>query len=215
VREILRKALNWAVEMPADSEEGANRGDAADELLRLSGSNLETPAATVGTLVEQSPVSVPTEFPTVHQGGEIDFGAIYQAAGIPQNEAAAVERVGTLVERYGMMDRATARKAVIEAMSFAGVKLEDVLTDGGLKIQALVNYVESQEAQRRARESAAQQEFAELEKRMDALKTQIRTEREAQDALQRTAQAQAQRLEEVIDFLTPDAGPSPGASPGG
>src|SRR5437763_16258396 len=95
VREILRKALGWAVEMPPASQQegtpGADR-DAAAELLRLSSQELTPPVATVGQLVEQSPVTVPTEFPTVHQGGEVDFAAIYQAASIPANEAAAVER---------------------------------------------------------------------------------------------------------------------------
>jgi hypothetical protein len=220
VKEILRKAMSWAVEMPPESEEGESTGargdDAAAELLRLSSTELGAPPpTTVGSLVEQSPVTVPTEFPKVHQGGETDFAAIYAAAAIPPNEAAAVERVAGLVERYGMMDRATARRAVLEAIAFAGVRLEDVLTDGGLKIQALVNYVESQEKLRQEREAAAQAEFAELEKRMDALKTQIRTEREEQDALRRACETQAQRLEEVIDFLTPDASPAPEAPKGG
>ena len=178
-------------------------------------SELEAPATTVGTLVEQSPVNVPTEFPTVHQGGEVDFAAVYASAAIPQNEAAAVERVAGLVERYGMMDRSTARRAVMEALSFANVRLEDVLTDGGLKIQALVNYVESQEKLRQERETAAQEELTALEQRIDALKTQVRSEREGQDALRRACEGQAQRLEQVIDFLTPDVAAAPGTTQGG
>jgi hypothetical protein len=224
VKEILRKALSWAVDVPADSREGSVSGagsDAAAELLRLSSNEISPPAApppatTVGELVEQSPVNVPTEFPTVHhQGGEVDFAAVYSAAAIPQNEAAAIERVAGLVERYGMMDRSTARSAVLEALSFAGVRLVDVLTDGGLKLQALVNYVESQEKLRQEHETAAQQELAELEQRIDALKTQVRTEREGQDALRRACETQAHRLEQVIDFLTPDAAAAPAAAQGG
>lgn len=224
MKEILRKALSWAVEVPAESTESGSAdatSDAAAEFARLTsappGGSYEPapPATTVGTLVEQSPVNVPTEFPTIHQGGEVDFAAVYAAAAIPGNEAAAVERVASLVERYGMMDRSTARRAVMEALSFANVRLEDVLTDGGLKIQALANYVDSQEKLRGERELAAQQELTELEQRIDALKTQVRTEREGQDALRRACETQAQRLEQVIDFLTPDAAAAPETNQGG
>jgi hypothetical protein len=227
VKEILRKALSWAVDVPPETTERAAAGgnsDAAADFVRLSslqpGSSYEppapaAPATTVGALVEQSPVNVPTEFATMHQGGEVDFAAVYGAAAIPTNEAAAVERVAGLVERYGMMDRSTARRAVMEALSFANVRLEDVLTDGGLKIQALVNYVDSQEKLRQERESAAQQELTALEQRIDALKTQVRTEREGQDGLRRACEAQAQRLEQVIDFLTPDAASAPETTQGG
>jgi hypothetical protein len=51
VRDILRKALSWAVEMPPESAEAepiARGDDAAAELLRLSSAELK-PAATVGT----------------------------------------------------------------------------------------------------------------------------------------------------------------------
>jgi uncharacterized protein YlxW (UPF0749 family) len=117
--------------------------------------------------------------------------------------------VAGLIERYGMMDRTMARRAVLEALSFAGVRLEDVLTDGGLKIQALVNYVESQEKQRQEREAAAQKQFAELQQQLEALQSQIRAEREGQDAMRRACEAQAQRIEQAIDFLTPDTGSTP------
>jgi hypothetical protein len=219
INRILRSAARLFVELPETPE--------------MPGQKEMSPQQIADLLRDAPATPLPPEAHQAAASGAVDLPEIYRMAGVPPT-AASIEEVAGLVEKYGDLDRETARRAVRTALEFRpGVTLKEILTDGALKLQAMQSYEEAanQEIERlrqgttaqiEAARTRAEQTVAELEQRIaetkqqadaevEALNQALAEREQAQAALMQRLEAEATQLHATLDFLTPDTPPSGGA----
>lgn len=162
----------------------------------------ETPAGASG--VTAGPV-VPGVFqhdPPAAPGGQVDFDAVFEAAGIDSDER---QRVNRATELLGSLPEETpvgVRRQIVEASLKAfGVPIEQIIEAGVSEIQALEGYI-------RAGAADTQQLLEESARRIQQYEEEIRQIRQVMDARVKeqqgvTAACNARKLEvqRVLEFF--------------
>jgi hypothetical protein len=153
------------------------------------------PGAGIGPEVFQTP-------PPAATGGNVDFDAVFDAAGIAADERAQVERAKELLANLPAEAAAPVKKQIVGASLKAfGIPLERIIEASAQEIQALEGYIQTGAAQ-------AESFRAEAEKKVAAFESEIQRIREA--AANKTAEQQgvvnacnAKKLEvqQILEFF--------------
>jgi hypothetical protein len=128
----------WFIEReePVGSVEGADTIDApvaSEDALASSSEDYATPSPTQGVFKTSPPPPA---------GGQVDFGAVFGAAGVDSDEQQRVARTTELLRSLPESTDAAVKKQIVEASLKAfGVPIEKIIEASVEEIQALDGYI--------------------------------------------------------------------------
>lgn len=164
-------------------------------------------------------IKVPsTPAPSVERAdGSIDFGAIYTIAGLPPSPFTAeqaLEILSSLPEELPMSAKRATMKVTLTAMGAAlGVTPETVVADASRKLTALGAYAANFTEDATAYAAKAEAEIARLEGEIARRREGIASAQARQVRMVEICGKEADRLDDVLEFFTLDAGASKHAPP--
>ena len=230
----MRKAASLIVEMPPE-EPGVNlRSDDVDlsDLPDLDlPANARLPGAmggvhepkTVEQLVREADgpdldqIQIQEISPDATTGPALDFPAIYSAAKLPESQFGAegmLEMLGSLPPELPLETRRATVKAMLGTLGKnMGATPESIVADASRKLAALQSFNAFMEKKSSDTVAQSEAEIADLESQIDARKTQIQNARAELQRVTRGCEAEADRLDDVLEFFSLDLGASKHAPP--
>ena len=219
LRNILRKAADLVVELPQEEASYSSLDDIASE------ARAKATARTVAEVVESAPgpnldqvkVNEPAPAsPTVFADGTPNFGAIYQAGGVPAVQFGAEEAlqvVTSLPKDLPIEVRRRTVAATLGAMGKSmGVSTDSVVADASRKIAALVSFEEQLTSQTNTYETLIQAKISELQAQIAEQETKLAAAKASLQHAVELCEAEGNKLDEVLEFFTLDVHPSRNAN---
>jgi hypothetical protein len=244
IHSVLRKAAGLLVELPPEEEpredthkatmvslpEGGSRSTTDDIWAELEAQvKKDAPPANTksveqivrdahGPNLDQIHVPADTPPPTATPDGKMDFTAIYRKAGLtlsPFTAEQTLEMIASLPAELPLETRRQTVRVTINAMGKAiGATAETVVADASTKLAALSAYAESVGQQTGGLLKSAEEDIAVLQAQIEEKRKAMLEAQQLQGQVLTVCQAEAHRLEEVLEFFSLDVPPSkfaPGA----
>lgn len=140
------------------------------------------------------------------QGGNVDFPAVYRAAGIDDAEQDRMEKAMNLLTTLPAETPKEVKKQIVEASLKAfGVPLDAIIEAGAQEIQALEVYIQSGQRDTQALLAESQKRTAELEAEIARIKKVMEDQVAAQYALTQSCNQQKLKVQEVLEFFGQEA----------
>lgn len=190
--------LGWFV--TREGEEG-KRGEAgaedADALIAKYAN--ETPGAAPPELKLQG------ELPKA-QGGQVDYPAVFRAAGIADEEQGRIDKARNLLGTLPADTPREVKKQIVEASLKAfGYPLEKIIETGAQEIQALEVYIQTGQRDTQALLVESQKRLEELTVEMANVKKVMEDQVASQYALANACNEEKLRVQQVLEFFGQDA----------
>ncbi len=227
IRDTLRKAASLFVEMPPAEKAPAAIATMSDAefLASLPKTAAASPpnAKTVEQIVRESPgpnldeikpqvQEQPANVPVLLENGTLSYSAIYQMAKLPNEPFTAenvIELLAQLPAELPIQAKRATLKITLEAMSkTSGASTEKVIADASRKLAALASYAESYQAQADKFVGLASTEIQKLEEQISERKRSIEEAKTKAQQVASGCKAEADRLDDVLEFFTMDVAPS-------
>jgi hypothetical protein len=149
-------------------------------------------------------------------GASLDFAALYAAAKLPQAPFTAEQTLEMLAKLPANLPLDVKRQTMgvtLQAMGSAiGATAENIVADASRKLAALAAYAADIDKTSESYVQASEAEIARLTEEIDQRRQAILSAREKQQSIQRACDAEADRLDDVLEFFSLDIGPSKHAS---
>jgi hypothetical protein len=183
--------LGWFV--VSDDEEGrvAEGGDASGER--------------AGQRADEMP-QVFVKDPPAALGGQVDFKAVFEAAGIDEEQAGRVARAQELLASLPGETPAPVRKQIVEASLTAfGVSIDKIIEGGVAEIQALEGYIRTGAAdtQTLLTESAAR--IKKFEDEIQRIRTVMDQRVQEQQAVTKACNDKKLGIQQILEFFGQEA----------
>ncbi|HLK15370.1 MAG TPA: hypothetical protein VKT78_11245 [Fimbriimonadaceae bacterium] len=150
--------------------------------------------------------------PPVSADGIPDFKAIYEKSGVPAVSFGAEEAmqvIGSLPADLPIDVKRKTVGATLSAMGKAmGVTTDSVVADASRKIAALHSFTEQLTAQTNQYQAMIEQKIADLKKQIADCEAMHGEASGKLDTVVKACQAEAAKVEDVLEFFTHDAPPS-------
>jgi hypothetical protein len=190
----------------AEAGEAGTAGDAG-----AAGPDASQPGA-AGAAGEPGAAAAFVTAPPAAPGGEVDFAAVYAAAGIDAEEQGRVAKAAELLHALPAGSD-PARQIVEASLKAFGVAVDKILAAGEREIRALDAYVAAGAADTRQVLADSQQRIAQYEQEMQRIR-QVMDQRVAeQQAVERSCAAGKQQVSQVLEFFGHAPAGTPLASP--
>ncbi|HYO63941.1 MAG TPA: hypothetical protein VER08_09950 [Pyrinomonadaceae bacterium] len=201
-------------EMTADvpAEPTADGTDIADELIRrYSGGGgastaRTTPAADAGLSADSSAPAPSTESfrpaPPSAPGGQVDFDAVFEAAGVDSEERGRVARAVELLNSLPEGTDVGVKKQIVEASLRAfGVPVEKIIEAGAEEIQALEFYQRAGAAETEQLINESEQRIRDLEQEIADVRKVMQQRVEEQQSVIRACNAKKLEVQQILEFF--------------
>lgn len=192
--------LGWFVVRPEDEAGGA----VADEALIAAAAD-PAAASAASTYGADQPV-VPLRDPPSAPGGQVDFPAVYTAAGVEPEQQERVEKAAALLRSLpGDTDPAVKKQIVEASLKAFGVPIDQIIEAGVEEIQALESYIRAggADTQKLLAESSAR--IAQFEEEIARIR-QVMDERvHEQQAVVRACNERKLDVQRVLEFFGQEA----------
>jgi hypothetical protein len=186
--------LGWFVVRDGDE---LKKEESADELIAKY-ANQEAPPP-------PPEVQLSGELPKA-QGGNVDFPAVFRAAGVGDDEQGRVDRATQLLKTLPAETPKDVKKQIVEASLKAfGVPLEQIIEAGAQEIQALEVYIQAGQRDTQTLLAESQKRIAELEAEIARVKKVMEDQVAAQYALTQACNQQKLKVQEVLEFFGQEA----------
>lgn len=155
--------------------------------------------------------AAPTQ-PVERADGTVDYAAIYAMAGLPSAAFTAeqvLEILASLPEALPIEAKRATLKVTLNAMTATmGVTPETVVADASRKLTALGQYAQGHAEHTAAYVQKAEAEIARMEAEIVRLKERIGLAQAKQVTMTEACNREADRLDDVLEFFSMDAGTS-------
>lgn len=162
--------------------------------------------------VEAQPAAVAPAQPVLRPDGSVNFDAIYQLAKLPVVPFTAeqiLELFATLPSDLPLESKRGAIRVTLGAMAKSmGVSTEQIVTDASRKLAALAAYNDSFEKQANEFVSKAELDILGLEQQIEDRRRAITEAKTKQLTMNQSCTAEADRLDDVLEFFSLDVPPS-------
>ncbi len=140
------------------------------------------------------------------EGGNVDFPAVFRAAGLADEEQGRIDKAMTLLKTLPAETPKEVKKQIVEASLKAfGYPLEQIIEAGAQEIQALEVYIQAGQRDTQALLVQSQQRLGELEAEAARVKQVMEQQVTAQTALAQACNQQKLRVQEVLEFFGQEA----------
>jgi hypothetical protein len=239
LRDSLRRAAGLLVELPPEEPQpeaevrprpapSKSASELSDLLAQLDDTG-PAPTKTVEQIVRDAhgpnldEIRIPagTPAPALTPEGQLDFPALYTAAGLPAVPFSAeqmLDMLASLPQELPLDTRRQTVKVTLGALGkSAGATPDTIVADASRKLAALASYAESLAQQTTQTVAAAEQEIAALTARIEAQRRAITEARQRLTQVTEACHAESDRLDDVLEFFSLDVPPSKyaGNAPGG
>ncbi|MDB4965973.1 MAG: hypothetical protein JWN44_1662, partial [Myxococcales bacterium] len=188
--------LGWFV--VREGEEGEHKRESADELIAKYANEGPTPPA-------PPEIQMSGELPKM-QGGNVDFPAVYRAAGIDDAEQGRIDKATQLLKTLPAETPKDVKKQIVEASLKAfGYPVEQIIEAGAQEIQALEVYIQSGQRETQTLLSESQKRMTDLESEIARIKKVMEEQVAAQYALTQACNGQKLKVQEVLEFFGQEA----------
>ena len=177
-------------------------GEAADAL----------PVADEDELIRQAAGAEPDDLPVFTSepppapSGEVDFGRVYEAAGITAEEH---ERVSRTLELLNSLppdtDEAVKRQIVMASLRAFGVPIEKIIESGAEQLQALEAYIRGSARDTEQVTAQGEKDIRALEEQIALLRKAMQARVEEQHKVMRACNAKKLEVQKVLEFFGQDA----------
>jgi hypothetical protein len=186
--------LGWFV---VREGEGDKKEESADELIAKYANDKPPPPPPEVKLTGALPKAV---------GGNVDFGAVFRAAGIDDAEQGRIDKARSLLQTLPAETPRDVKKQIVEASLKAfGYPVEQIIEAGAQEIQALEVYIQSGQRDTQALITESQKRMAELEAEIARIKKVMEDQVAAQYALTQSCNQQKLKVQEVLEFFGQEA----------
>lgn len=150
--------------------------------------------------------------PVLRPDGSVNFGAIYSLAKLPVVPFTAeqiLELFATLPPDLPLASKRGTIRVTLGAMAKTmGVSTEQIVTDASRKLAALAAYNDSFEKQAGEFVSKAELDILGLEQQIEERRRSISEAKTKQETMNTSCAAEADRLDDVLEFFSLDVPPS-------
>jgi len=183
--------LGWFV--VSDDEEGraAEGGDAGGD---ASG---ERPADMPQVFLKDPPAAL---------GGQVDFKAVFEAAGIDEEQSGRVARAQELLASLPGETPAPVRKQIVEASLTAfGVSIDKIIEGGVAEIQALEGYIRTGAADTQTLLSESAARIKKFEDEIQRIRTVMDERVQEQQAVTKACNDKKLGIQQILEFFGQEA----------
>jgi hypothetical protein len=186
-------AAQAGAEMPDETS-----GDTGEPLTSLSGgADYATPSPTQGVFQTPPPVAI---------GGQVDFEAVFTAAGVNAEER---QRVGKTIELLRSLpagtDAAVKKQIVEAALKAFGVPIEKIIEASVEEIQALDGYVRNAAADNEKLIQESDARIKQYEEEIKNIRAVMQQSVEEQQAVIKVCNDKKLEVQQVLEFFGQDA----------
>lgn len=152
------------------------------------------------------PVHLEGELPSVGETGDVDFRAVYGAAGIPSDAQERVDRAVQLLRTLPVETPKEIKKQIVEASLKAfGFPVDHIIESGVQEIQALESFIRRGARDTQDALGAANAEIARLQGKIAEIKKLMEQKLAQQQLLTRSSNTEKLRVQEVLEFFGQEA----------
>jgi hypothetical protein len=200
LKETFRRAAGLLVELPPDTapvQSAIPTGELDELMAELEG---------------REPVRLSEGAVPISGEGPVEFGPVYQGAGLPVVGFTAEQMLELLASLPAELPLETRRQTVRVSLGALGKTVgatpETITADAARKRAALHAYVEQLETETEERVAGAQQEIASLEAQIEEKRRTIQEARVRLATVTRSCEAEAERLGDIPAFFDVDFPPA-------
>jgi hypothetical protein len=187
--------LGWFV--VRDGEDEPKKDQSADELIAKYANDTPPPPP--------PEVKLSGELPKA-SGGQVDFPAVFRAAGLSDDEQGRIDKAMNLLKTLPAETPKDVKKQIVEASLKAfGVPIEEIIECGAQEIQALEVYIQAGQRDTQSLLADSQKRTAALEAEIAQIKKVMEDQVAAQYALQQSCNQQKLKVQEVLEFFGQEA----------
>ncbi len=213
------------VELPADPAELDRRLSEVNKQLDKLGGDKPAPSKTVEQIVQDTKgpkldeINVPSEAtqPLITPEGNVDYPAVYKKAGIGVPAFTAEQMLELLDSLPAELPMETKRQTVKVTLNSMGKTLgatpETIVADASRKLAALDSFVDAVTRHTAEYISAAQVEIVTLEQKIAERRKSIESAQQRQTGASQQCTAEADKLDDLLEFFSLDVAPSKYAQP--
>lgn len=139
-------------------------------------------------------------------GGEVDFDAVYEAAGITAEEHQRITRTLDLLNSLPPGTEETVKKQIVMASLRAfGVPIEKIIESGAEELQALEAYIRGGARDAEKETSDAELRIKQLEEEIANLRSAMQQRVDEQQKVMRACNTKKLEVQKVLEFFGQDA----------
>lgn len=184
--------LGWFVVREGDEK----KEESADDLIKKYADQPAAPA----------PPEVKLEGAPRAQGGQVDFAAVFRAAGIADPEQERIDKARGLLANLPQETPRDVRKQIVEASLKAfGYPVEKIIETGAQEIQALEVYIQQGQQETQSLLQQSQKRLEELNNEIANVKKIMEEQVAGQYALTNSCNDQKLKVQEVLEFFGQEA----------
>ena len=186
--------LGWFVVREGEDDK---KEESADELIAKYAKDSPTAPPPEVQLTGELPKAV---------NGNVDFAAVYRAAGIDDGEQGRVDKATQLLKTLPAETPKDVKKQIVEASLKAfGYPVEQIIEAGAQEIQALEVYIQAGQRDTQTLLAESQKRSAELEAEIARIKKVMEDQVASQYALTQVCNQQKLKVQEVLEFFGQEA----------
>jgi hypothetical protein len=144
--------------------------------------------------------------PPAAQGGQVDFKAVFEAAGIDDEQAGRVARAQELLASLPGETPAPVKKQIVEASLTAfGVSIDKIIEGGVAEIQALEGYIRTGAADTQTLLSESAARIKKFEDEIQRIRTVMEQRVQEQQAVTKACNDKKLGIQQILEFFGQEA----------
>jgi gas vesicle protein len=165
-----------------------------------------------GPNLDEIKVTAAVPPPVVGPNGRADFAHIYEQAGVPRQQFTAEQLLDMIAELPANLPLDTKRQMVKVSLNAMGKTLgatpETIVADASRKLAAINAYKEDCSKQTADIVARTEKEIADLQNRIEEKRREMARAKQNMMQITEICEAEADRLDDVLEFLSLDTPPS-------
>jgi hypothetical protein len=180
-----------------------------DEYVPFSEGSASKKATAAPDAAEAPKPEMPQVFntpPPAAPGGNVDFDAVFEAAGIDAEERGRVGKAADLLKSLPPGTDPVVRKQIVEASLRAfGVPIDQIIEAGVQEIQALEGYIRAGASDTEAVSNESEKRIAQLQQQINDLRTVVLQRVDEQKSVMTACNAKKLDIQAILEFFGQDA----------
>jgi hypothetical protein len=200
-----RTVLGWFVVQDDPANElGADFGSPTID--RAHRAAVEAPPRPAISALDEMPEVFEKPVPTPESGGGVSFDAVFDAAGIPDEDQERVAKALELLRSLPADTDPTVRKQIVEASLKAfGVPIEKIIETGVQQIEALEGYIRVGARDTTALIQKSEERIRVYEREIEQVRTVMKQAVEEQQAVMRGCNEKKLEVQQILEFFGREA----------
>lgn len=193
--------LGWFIVQDGEKQSGADYRPFDDATSSATTENAAADAAASATAAAPEPPKFNTPPPPVREG-QVDFPAVYEAAGVDAEEQARVAKAKDLLGSLPAGTDDALKKQIVQASLKAfGVEIDKIIEAGVAEIQALESYIRAGAADTQKLIEESDERIRRFEEEIKQLRQVMQQRVEEQQLVMKTCNEKKLEVQQILEFF--------------